>query len=165
MISLYHFRYFNEEDLKPLLPLTLALTDALGEWGTPSESTYEDEDGTTSLDHLVFNATCAFYRYYLCTWQDELVGFIWFGQSDDDRNEGFVGGLYVRPGHRRQGIALALMKEALVWIRNANCHSVTLLVNPQNSSAIRLYEGLGFIRKEGSEDTYVRKFTEVNSPA
>ena len=163
MTSAYQFRYFTEQDLAPLLPLTLELTDTLGVWGTPDSNTDEEEDGLTAMDHLVFNAPCPFYRYYICTREDKLVGFVWFGQSDADRTEGFVDGLYVTPEHRRQGIALVLMKEALAWIKNANCHSVTLLVNPKNKSAIRLYEGLGFTKKEDSEDTYALVFPVMNA--
>lgn len=154
MTSSYQFRYSNKQDLAPLLSLTLELTDTLGVWGTPDNSTDEEEGELTAMDHLVFNATCPFYRYYICTREEELVGFVWFGQSDADRTEAFVDGLYVKEKHRRQGIALFLMKEALAWIRNANCQSVVLLVNPKNRSAISLYEGLGFTRKEDEEDAY-----------
>lgn len=163
MISTYQFRYFTKQDLAPLLPLTLELTDALGAWGTSDNNTDEEGDELTAMDHLVFNATCPFYRYYICTIEDELVGFVWFGQSDADRTKGFVDGLYVKKKHRRQGVALLLMKEALAWIRSANCQSVTLLVNPKNRSAISLYEGLGFTRKEDEEDAYALVFQE-NSP-
>ncbi|MBX2876756.1 MAG: GNAT family N-acetyltransferase [Saprospiraceae bacterium] len=159
MTSLYQFRYSTQQDLALLLPLTLALSDALGEWGSPSENSDGNEDQLTAMDHLEFNATCPFYRYYLCAKDNELVGFVWFGQSDNDRSEGFVDGLYVKPDHRHRGIAAMLMKEALSWIRNVDCHSVILLVNPQNSSAIRLYEKIGFTRKNGLADTYAIRFT------
>ncbi len=162
MTSPYQFRYFTEQDLAPLLPLTLELTNSLGAWGTPDNNSDEEEDEVTLMDHLGFNATCPFYRYHICTREDELVGFVWFGQSDADRTEGFIDGLYVKPKHRRQGIALFLMKEALSWIRNANCQSVALLVNPKNRSAISLYEDLDFTRKDDEEDAYVLIFKETS---
>lgn len=150
MTPQFQFRYFETKDLNQLLQINLAFAYAIKRSDTVVANFNKARFEAEEIKHLTFNATCPFYRYYLCTLEDQIVGFIWFGQSDDDRAEGFIDELYVQPVHRRNGIATLLMKEALSWIKKQQCRSVTLLVDEQNDSAIQLYQRMGFRRKEGT---------------
>lgn len=154
MTPQFQFRYFETKDLNQLLQINLAFAYAIKRSDTVVANFNKARFEAEEIKHLTFNATCPFYRYYLCTLEDQIVGFIWFGQSDDDRAEGFIDELYVQPVHRRNGIATLLMKEALSWIKKQQCHSVTLLVDEQNDSAIQLYQSMGFRRKEGTGDIF-----------
>ena len=154
MILSYQFRYFQLKDLHQLLPLNLAFAYAIKRSDTLGKNFDKARFETEEIKHLKFNATCPFYRYYLCTLENEIIAFIWFGQSDDDRTEGFIDELYVRPAHRQKGIGSVLMQAALSWIREKQCHSVTLTVDEWNRPAIELYQSLGFRRKEGTRDLF-----------
>lgn len=154
MTSSYQFRYFQATDLKHLLQINLAFAYEIKRKDTLVKNFDRIRFEREEIKHLEFNATCPFYRYYLCTLSGNIIGFIWFGQSDDNRAEGFIDELYVQAAHRREGIAKRLMKEALRWVKERDCTSVTLTVDSKNESAIQLYQGMGFRRKEESEDIF-----------
>jgi ribosomal protein S18 acetylase RimI-like enzyme len=52
--------------------------------------------------------------------------------------------MWVDPGHRRQGVAQALIDRAIGWAAEHHTHEVVLWVADENAAARRLYEGLGF---------------------
>ncbi len=57
--------------------------------------------------------------------------------------EGYITNVAVHPDCRRQGVARALLQEAL--LRWDELTRVTLEVRVSNAAAIALYEGLGFV--------------------
>lgn len=57
----------------------------------------------------------------------------------------FIGNVAVRPCHRGQGVAKALVQALLGQCRAAAGESVTLEVRPSNTPAITLYGSLGFV--------------------
>lgn len=67
---------------------------------------------------------------YLCLWE---IG-----------HEIHITNLAVHPGHRRQGLARALMAPLLEEARGKGVTLAFLEVRPGNAEAISLYEGLGF---------------------
>jgi len=52
--------------------------------------------------------------------------------------------MWVDPHHRRQGVAHALIDQALRWAAGRQAREVVLWVADQNGAARRLYEGIGF---------------------
>jgi ribosomal protein S18 acetylase RimI-like enzyme len=79
--------------------------------------------------------------------QGDLVGFIWVGQS----RSGFTGAVqayilsvYVSEACRGQGLGRGLMLRAEDWAREHNFKSIGLGVAAHNTSAITLYEKLGY---------------------
>lgn len=52
--------------------------------------------------------------------------------------------LYVQPACRRKGVGKALIEAALAHAHHHGCPDVHLLVDPQNTPAIRSYEAVGF---------------------
>ena len=61
---------------------------------------------------------------------------------------GAIQNLGVHPECRGLGIGKALLVQSLIGFRAAGCKTVQLEVTVQNSSAIKLYEQLGFEHKE-----------------
>jgi ribosomal protein S18 acetylase RimI-like enzyme len=57
---------------------------------------------------------------------------------------GHIGGVYVNPAYRCQGVASALMEEAFKWLRERKIEYVDLNVVVQNTEAIAAYTALGF---------------------
>jgi ribosomal protein S18 acetylase RimI-like enzyme len=52
--------------------------------------------------------------------------------------------MWVDPGHRRRGVARALISQAVGWATEHQADEVILWVADQNAAARRLYERLGF---------------------
>ena len=53
-------------------------------------------------------------------------------------------GLYVKPTHRREGIATALVNRVEAWGRARGCEYAALSVHVNNDAARSLYDRLGF---------------------
>lgn len=81
----------------------------------------------------------------------------WLKATVDGKLIGYAGGTYdsevieilkvcVAPGHRGRGIAKKLLSDVLEAMRNLNVSRAMLEVRQSNSSAIALYEKLGFKR-------------------
>ncbi|MGG6293219.1 GNAT family N-acetyltransferase [Leptolyngbya sp. AN02str] len=118
--------------------------------------TYLETDPSASLDHL----TGTVERYFSSEaplWfaeseanpslRAEAVACLWMGNAVDqihgDRHL-HVFLLYVVPNHRRQGIATALMRQAIAWAQNRGDRQIALQVYQDNESAQKLYQKLGF---------------------
>ena len=71
-----------------------------------------------------------------------LVGFL-LARRWEDLGVGFVDLLAVHPGHRRHGIAAALLGSAFVALAAAGLREAQLGVATDNPRAMRLYERLG----------------------
>lgn len=57
---------------------------------------------------------------------------------------GEVDSLFVAPGHRRRGVASALLRSALDWLRAAGAKSQRVVVLQANDEAIAFYRRFGF---------------------
>jgi ribosomal protein S18 acetylase RimI-like enzyme len=79
--------------------------------------------------------------------QGERVACLWVGvaieQSSGIRHA-HVFLVYVRPEHRRQGIARSLMQVAEDWARGRGDRQIGLQVFVSNQPAVNLYERLGY---------------------
>jgi GNAT superfamily N-acetyltransferase len=63
---------------------------------------------------------------------------------DDPAVYAWVHDLFVRPHHRRRGVATALMAEAAAFVRSRGARELRLGVIDRNANARALYRGLGF---------------------
>ncbi len=78
-------------------------------------------------------------------WQDHLRGYI-FVKVDLDAGEGYIDFIGVDAACRRQGIGRSLLAAAIHWMFSfPSVEKVTLTVAAANTSAIRLYDSLGFL--------------------
>jgi ribosomal protein S18 acetylase RimI-like enzyme len=75
--------------------------------------------------------------------KEEIVGTVYLNTPSP--HFGYVFGLYTRPAARRQGIALALMREAAVYLKEQGREYVILSVDTPNDGARAFYDRLGFV--------------------
>ena len=68
----------------------------------------------------------------------------------------YIQTIEVHPASRRRGIALELLRRIEDCARAAGARSIWLHVDQENSAAIRLYEGRGYLRKGREEHYYAR---------
>jgi ribosomal protein S18 acetylase RimI-like enzyme len=61
-----------------------------------------------------------------------------------DGHRGWINYLGVDPGHRRRGIAAALMAEAECLLRTRGCPKINLQVRTTNAEVIAFYRSIGF---------------------
>ncbi len=59
-------------------------------------------------------------------------------------SEAYIGELFVDADHRREGIATALMKEALGWAKTKKAYSMSIMLSSKNSRALATYKKSGF---------------------
>ena len=68
-----------------------------------------------------------------------------YGLRDpQDRYAGRVGGTWVAPLHRRQGIGKTLLQAAVVWARDQGLRRLRLWAPATNVAALLLYQQAGF---------------------
>lgn len=60
------------------------------------------------------------------------------------RRKGHASNLFIMPGHRRKGIATAMMSELLKWFRDNNVKDVRLGVHAKNASAYDMFRKFKF---------------------
>jgi ribosomal protein S18 acetylase RimI-like enzyme len=80
-----------------------------------------------------------------------IVGYVYAGLEPQSWKElrepaGFVHDVVVDEAAQSQGIAGALMKAAIDWLRERGAPRVLLWTAPQNAAAQRVFEKLGFRR-------------------
>ena len=84
-------------------------------------------------------------RYYVAGEPEEekILGSVWLQSVVD---EGYIGNVAVRPGHRRKGMAKALLCAVEADARRDGLCFLTLEVRQSNTPAIALYAGQGYER-------------------
>ena len=77
---------------------------------------------------------------------DQLAGMMGIarGCTAKTLHSGFIWGVYVRPGYRRQGLARQLMEACIEWAHERGVEIVKLGVTNTNVAAIRFYAACGF---------------------
>lgn len=66
--------------------------------------------------------------------------------DDAQHRRAFITNVSVLPTWQQQGIALALLRQALDYAHSRGCLLVELEVNANNTAAIALYEKIGFVQ-------------------
>lgn len=90
----------------------------------------------------------------------EMVGTVQFVSHHTDRDladgerVAYLQALEVRPEYRQQGIGNALLKAVATEAGQRGFDRLTLMVDPTNIAAIRLYEKWGFVRFKESTDRW-----------
>ncbi|MFZ6643632.1 GNAT family N-acetyltransferase [Undibacterium sp. TC4M20W] len=78
--------------------------------------------------------------------EHELAGLVAMYCNDVQHRRAFITNVSVLPTWQQQGIALALLKQALQFAQARGCLQVELEVNTNNPAAIALYEKIGFVQ-------------------
>ncbi len=82
---------------------------------------------------------------FLAQQEENITGFV-FGLLDhSDQQMSHIGGMWVDPEFRSQGIGYALVTAIVQWSALKKHHRVELWVTEDNTQAIKLYEKAGFI--------------------
>ncbi|KAK4068446.1 uncharacterized protein Triagg1_7385 [Trichoderma aggressivum f. europaeum] len=104
------------------------------------------------------------YRYFLCQWShlcfmaldpedSSLIGVIVcklevHSSHSPPTRRGYIAMLAVAAHFRGRGVATALVKKAIDAMANRNADEIVLETEETNTAAMKLYEGLGFIRSK-----------------
>jgi mycothiol synthase len=84
---------------------------------------------------------------FLLAWRGaELLGFHWTKIHPDGAGEVYVIG--VAPGAQGIGLGSVLLQQGLASLRTRGCPDVLLYVDGSNTTAMRLYERVGFARHD-----------------
>lgn len=111
----------------------------------PEQGTWSSHQLEVRLSEPWFDA----HGFLVAEKQNELLGFHWtkiHRREDGDRPD--VGEIYILGVHqnaRGSGLSTALAVAGLAYLRSKGLGTVTLYVDADNKSAIRLYESLGFM--------------------
>lgn len=93
---------------------------------------------------------------------DTPVGFLFYGQFEEDKGEYWIARLMIDKNHRRKGYAETAMRVLLDELQQKeDCKEVFLSFVPTNTAAQALYEKLGFEdtgKIVDKEKLYVYKF-------
>ena len=82
--------------------------------------------------------------------QDQAVGCLWMGRATDQRTgnaQSYIFLIAVDPAHQRRGVGTYLLSKAQEQTEEWGLSELTLQVYPDNQSALKLYEKLGFVVK------------------
>jgi ribosomal protein S18 acetylase RimI-like enzyme len=111
-------------------------------------------EGKSILDDYVryLETQCAAHdgRVMVADTGGDIVGFVCVVAStrgdspDDPATYAWAHDIFVKPAHRRQGVATALMAEAESFVRSRGARELRLGVLDRNADARALYRGLGF---------------------
>jgi diamine N-acetyltransferase len=75
---------------------------------------------------------------------DEMVGFVMYAKDPDDGLY-YINRLMIDEKHQGRGFGTEALKILLGQLRNSGVLSVDIMHKPDNYSAIRIYERLGFV--------------------
>lgn len=109
--------------------------DAFGQsW--ERESTYDDDAWTTRVQDAA---------WFLALENEQPVAVVASRhEADSPENERELQAMWVTPDARKSGIAQKLAEAVCSWANEDGADTVTLYVGPENTSARKTYEALGF---------------------
>lgn len=90
---------------------------------------------------------------------DEFAGFAISGAAGEN---GYLQRLAVSPAHRRNGIAQALVHDALHWMSRRQLIAALVNTGVDNLAALTLYEHFGFVRLNDRLTIAEHRFTDVD---
>jgi ribosomal protein S18 acetylase RimI-like enzyme len=132
-----------QHEVTVVTPESLALLDA-----------HLANSGIPDMHHERFKVQADGQGLYLAAWRNGTpVGYVLLhfkhpphhASYDHHPDCAYVEALDVRPEDRRQGFALALMREAEARARSSGATLVGLSVGVDNAPARALYQGLGYV--------------------
>lgn len=82
---------------------------------------------------------------FLAEQLEQVVGFAFGLRDRQDSKVGHLGGMWVNPNFRSQGVGYGLVEAIIAWGHQLKQERLELWVTEGNRDAIRLYERVGFI--------------------
>lgn len=114
---------------------------------------FSDPWSENSLREMLTSETA---RFFVAVVDDEIVGYM---GTHIVCESAFVDNIAVFPQYRRQGVAKALLNHVFTMVQANGVDFISLEVRPSNTSAVALYESLGF-ESMGERPNYYRNPTE-----
>lgn len=94
-------------------------------------------------------------RVYITRKNQEIVGLIQYMLDWNCPQKAYMVGVSIDAKWRGRGVGTELLKESFIWLQQDNIREVELTVDPQNISAVTLYEKkLGFVITELRDNEY-----------
>ncbi|HWJ95134.1 MAG TPA: GNAT family N-acetyltransferase, partial [Telluria sp.] len=121
-----------------------ALADAPNAYGS-TLAAEQDRPAQAWAERLALAATSGRDHPLVADAGGALVGLAWAKRSADDPAVVGIFQMWVAPETRGQGIAAALLREAVRWSRAVGAQVVRLGVETGNGAALRLYAREGFL--------------------
>ncbi|MFC2099392.1 GNAT family N-acetyltransferase [Candidatus Bipolaricaulota bacterium] len=91
---------------------------------------------------------------YILEREAAVIGFMTIGAARDENaaasETGEIWGIYLHPGHWRQGIGTSLFRSAQTMLREQGFSQIVLWVLEENTAARRFYEAMSF-RVDGAD--------------
>ncbi len=81
---------------------------------------------------------------FLACESDAVCGSIYGLRDPEHGDAGRIGGTWVAPPHRRQGVGRALVHAVFAWARERGFQRLRLWVPSENAAALALYRHAGF---------------------
>ncbi len=123
------FRKMEVEDLEKVL--SIAATDLSNPWS--KNMFFEELSRPSSHCFVLFERRHGYW--------EELLGYICFRNLD---GESELLSIAIAPGHRQRGLGKKLMEFYIDFCKQRGVKTFYLEVNPQNISALRLYQSLSY---------------------
>lgn len=92
-------------------------------------------------------------RVFVYLYQEKVIAVAEF-TKDWGGEKVYLYGFCVSEEYRGQGIGQKFMEELFIYLKKENISSIELTVAPDNFGAIKLYEKMGFEKKEILENEY-----------
>lgn len=156
----YKFFYYDSQYFEKLFQLKMQFEKEHSPEKQPKSKSAKKKLEKAERKYLKKNSSNKYYRYYICSKGNKLIGHIWFGQQDSDRKKGFIDEIYVHPKHRKKGIATMLIKEAIDWMKRKNSSMVELDVKVLNKGAVSVYKKMGFVEQKPAWVTFLMEFSD-----
>jgi aminoglycoside 6'-N-acetyltransferase I len=131
------YRRAEEKDFKDVIAMAIAL------W--PHADTVDFRD-----DYLKTALTSETAACFVCVEDGIPLGYIHaslrtdYVEGTETSPVGYFEGVYVKPEHRRKGVARRLMEEAEKWAREKGCTEMGSDTNQTNVESRRMHKSAGF---------------------
>lgn len=156
-------REFNPQDRKAIDKLMVKLQEHFAKVDTLKESLpFKDQKSAHDyIQRMIDDSESMNGAIYVAEEAGSIVGFIQgvvinhspgddvvFDATHIPRKDGWIGLLFVEPGHRGMGVGQKLMDRIKIYFENEGCDTLRLLVLSDNTHAVEIYKKYGFIKHE-----------------
>ncbi|KPJ52926.1 MAG: hypothetical protein AMJ37_02095 [Dehalococcoidia bacterium DG_18] len=126
----------NEERLCAIQNLAF-----VGSWGFRPNTVDE-------IRYLVNTSLCHYEGIFFITEGEEVVGYCWTMDEPADKDKGYIRMMGVDPSYRGRGLGRASLVAGINYLQRRGMKAIEITVDSHNLSAKRLYQSVGFKRRE-----------------
>ena len=101
---------------------------------------------TMKTDRFGFTS---FYAFAII--ENKVIGFAYFCQDEDNEDNWYYGDLVVHDEHRRQGVAVEIVKTAMQFLKNKKALRLFTYIDNDNQASMLLHEKMSFFQSDTQE--------------